>query len=337
MRFKTLLTAAAVLAAGLATTAAEAQIRERTLRLGFAVNLDTFQGRGAKYFADQVNEKGQGKLKVTVFPGGTLGGDVQTVAALRGGTVDATLIATSIMVSVVKEYGLLDLPFVYESNAETSRLLDGPFGQKLSALAEEKGLMPMAYWGAGFRNLTNSKQPVAKVEDLKGLKIRVLQAPTYIDLFNTLGANAVPMPFTEVYTALEQKTVDGQENPATTIVSAKLFEVQKFLSLTQHIQFASTLVFGKPTWDKLNDDERKVIREAAFAAQAYLREAADKDEAELMTKLKATMTVNEISPAEKARFREAAKPVVDKYAAANDQELVKTLYASLEQIRGRKQ
>ncbi|WP_341895342.1 DctP family TRAP transporter solute-binding subunit [Ferrovibrio terrae] len=333
MRFKTFLTAAAILAAGLACSAAEAQVRERNLRLGFAVNLDTFQGRGAKYFADQVNEKGQGKLKVTVFPAGTLGGDVQTVAALRGGTVDATLIATSIMVSVVKEFGLMDLPFVFESNAETAKLLDGPFGKKLTELAADKGLMPLAYWGAGFRNLTNSKMSVTKVEDMKGLKIRVLQAPTYIDLFNALGSNAVPMPFTEVYTALEQKTVDGQENPATTIVSAKLYEVQKFLSLTQHIQFASTLVFGKPTWDKLNADERKIITDAAAAAQAYLREAADKDETELMAKLKSSMTVNEIAPAEKARFRAAAKPVVDKYAAANDPELVKLLFSQLEQIR----
>jgi len=319
----------------LAPSLASAEIRDRKLRLGMQVNLNTAQGLGAQKFADLVAQKSGGKLKVDVFPGGSLGGDLQTISALRGGTVDATVLATSTLVGTVKEFGIFDLPFLFNSDAEAMAVVDGAFGQRVNRLLSEKGLIGLGYWGGGFRHLTNNKRPVTKPEDVKGLKIRVLQNPIYIDLWNRLGANAVPMPFPELYSALEQGAVDGQENPTATIISSKLNEVQKYLSLTQHVYFVSSLIFSKPTWDKLNDEERQIVQQAAAEAQAKWRKEVIEEDKTITEQLKQVMAVNEISKEELARLREAARPVVEKHSAAADPVAAKELMEALEKARGK--
>ena len=196
--------ASVILAAGLWAIAAfapgqaDAQVRERKFKLGLQTNLDTAQGLGTQLFADNVAKISGGKFKVDIFPGGSLGGDLQTISALRGGTVDMTVLATSTLVGLVKEYSLFDLPFLFANDAEAMAVVDGPFGKRLNTLLGEKGLISFGYWGSGYRNLTNSRRPVASIDDVKGLKIRVLQNPVYVDLWTALGANAVPMPFPEV-------------------------------------------------------------------------------------------------------------------------------------------
>jgi TRAP-type C4-dicarboxylate transport system substrate-binding protein len=194
----------------------------------------------------------------------------------------------------------------------------------------------LGYWGVDFRNLTNNRRPVTKLEDIKGLKLRVLQSPIYIDLWNTLGANAVAMPFPEVYTALEQGVVDGQENPYAAIASAKLEEVQKYLSLTRHVYFVAVAIFSKRVWDKLNDDERKLLQEAASEAVPRWQEAAAKESNALAARLKEKMKFNELSPEEHTRIKAAARPVVDKYVKAADPQAVKELFDSLENARAGK-
>ncbi len=331
---KTLMTlaAGALLFAGLAVPA-QAQVRDQNFRLGVQIGLDNARGRTIQKFADAVSTRSGGKMKVQIFPGGALGGDLQTLSAMRGGTVDATVTATSTLVGIVKDYALLDLPFAFQSDKEAMAVLDGGFAKRLNAQLDEKDLVGLGYWGAGYRHLTNSKRPVKTVDDIKGLKIRVLQNPLFIDLWKALGANAVPMPFPEVYSALEQGTVDGQENPAATLVSAKLFEVQKYLSLTSHVYFVDSLLFSKPVWSKLNDDERKVITEAAKEAEAYGRVEVIGEDKSNIDSMRSKMQVNEIAAAEMEKFRAAAKPVVEKYSAAADQTAVKDLFDTIAKVR----
>jgi tripartite ATP-independent transporter DctP family solute receptor len=310
-----------------------AEIRERTLRFAFQNVKEHPQGQGAQKFADLLSEKSGGKLKVRLFPGGTLGGDVQTVSALQGGTLDITVLNSGILAAQAADFAMLDFPFLFNNAEEAHAVIDGPVGQKLAAQLDSKGLVGLGYWDLGFRHLTNSKHPVAKLEDMQGLKVRVIQSPIYLETFSALGANPVPMAFPEVYTGLEQHTIDGQENPFTVIEGNKFYEVQKYLSVTGHIFNPQSLIISQKTWNRLNDDEKALIREAASEAQKFQREVT----AASMDKAKATlagaMAVNEITPAEKDRFRERVQPVIDKFAKSLDGELVKMMYAEIAKVR----
>ncbi|OOG84216.1 ABC transporter substrate-binding protein [Pseudomonas sp. A25(2017)] len=309
------------------------EIRERTLRFAFQNVKEHPQGQGAQKFADLLSEKSGGKIKVRLFPGGTLGGDVQTVSALQGGTLDITVLNSGILAAQAPDYAMLDFPFLFNNVEEAHAVIDGPVGQKLAAQLDSKGLVGLGYWDLGFRNLTNSKHPVTKLEDMQGLKIRVIQSPIYLETFSALGANPVPMAFPEVYTGLEQHTIDGQENPFTVIEGNKFYEVQKYLSVTGHIFNPQSLIISQKTWNRLNDDEKAMIRAAAAEAQIFQREvtAAGMDKAKAT--LASAMTVNEITPEEKDRLRERVKPVIDKFAKSLDGDLVKTMYEEIAKVR----
>jgi tripartite ATP-independent transporter DctP family solute receptor len=197
----------------------------------------------------------------------------------------------------------LDLPFLFGNGREADAIVDGPIGKQLRDKLTDKGLIGLGYWELGFRSLTNSRHPVAKLQDFKGLKIRVVQSPIYIDLFNTLGANAVPRPFPELYSALEQRAVDGQENPLKSIELSKFHEVQPHLSLTRHIYSPLSVLIGKKTWDKLSADEQKLIQDALTESQAYQRQFARAEDDKALAMLKTHMKVAELPPAEVAKAR----------------------------------
>ena len=254
---KTLL-ATALVAASLVSGA---HAQDRTIKFAFQNQKDHPQAQGAQKFADLVAAKSGGKIQVKLFPGGTLGGDLQTVSALQGGTVEMTVLNAGILSAQTKEFGIYDFPFLFATPQEADAVTDGPFGKKLLDKLKAKNLVGLAYWELGFRNVTNSKKPITKAEDLAGLKIRVIQSPIYIDMFNALGANAVPMPFPELYTALEQKAVDGQENPVTTILSSKFNEVQKHLAITRHMYNPQAVIVSKKFWDGLSPAEQKWIND----------------------------------------------------------------------------
>ena len=313
---------------------ANAEIKERTIRFAFQNAQEHPQGQGAKKFADLVEQKSGGKIKVRLFPSGQLGGDLQTVSSLQGGTLDMTVLNAGLLSSQVKEFGLFDLPFLFDSGKQADAVVDGPFGQKLAESLAPKSLVGLGYWDLGFRNLTNSRRPVAKLEDIQGFKIRVLQSPLYIDLFNTLGANAVPLPFPELYTALEQKTVDGQENPATVIQTSKFAEVQKHLTFTRHIYNPQIVIFSKRVWDRYDPEEKKLIEGAAAEAKVYQRQVSRDAEAKAIEQLKAQgMQLTELSPDEIARLRDKVKPVTEKYAKEANEASVKELFAEVEKAR----
>ncbi|RYF78638.1 MAG: TRAP transporter substrate-binding protein [Comamonadaceae bacterium] len=324
----------AATAFGAAAGLASAQVKERNIKFAFQNQTGHPQAQGAQKFADLVAQKSGNKLTVKLFPGGTLGGDLQTVSALQGGTVEMTVLNAGILSAQIKEFAVYDFPFLFGNAKEADAVTDGAFGKKLLAKLEEKQMHGLGYWDLGFRNLTNSRRAVAKADDIAGLKVRVIQSPIYIDLFNTLGANATPMPFPELYPALEQRVVDGQENPNTVILSSRFVEVQKHLTETRHIYNPQALIISKKFWDTLSADEKKIIDDAASEATTYQREvsrsAADSALAALK---KAGITVTELPPVEVEKLRQKVKPVIDKYTASVGEATVKELMAEVAKVR----
>ncbi|SDZ70452.1 tripartite ATP-independent transporter solute receptor, DctP family [Variovorax sp. YR266] len=329
-----LLLAAVAATAVLAAPGAVAQVKERTLKFAFQNQAGHPQAQGAQKFADLVAAKSGGKIAVKLFAGGVLGGDLQTVSALQGGTVELTVLNAGILSAQVKEFAAYDFPFLFNSGKEADAVTDGPFGQKLMAKLEDKGLHGLGYWDLGFRNLTNSKRPIVKADDVAGLKIRVIQSPIYIDMFGALGANATPLPFPELYSALEQKAVDGQENPNTTILSSKFAEVQKHITQTRHIYNPQALLVSKKTWDGMSAEEKKILAEASAEATVFQRQvsrgAAD---SALDALKKAGMTVSELPPEEMSKLRAKVKPVIDKYSVSVGESTVKELMIEIEKVR----
>lgn len=316
--------AVAAVLLGSALPALAQDIQERTIKFGHLNNADHPVSLGVKKFAELVAAKSGGKLKVQEFPASTLGNELQQQSALQGGVQEMSAPATTSLAGIVKEFGLVDFPFSMGSFAQADALLDGPLGRALIAKLPEKGLVALGYWDLGFRNVTNSKRPITRAEDLDGLKIRVIPNPVFLDTFKAFKANPVPMPFAELYGALESKAVDGQENPFAVILSNKFFEVQKFVSATNHVYAANIVLVSKRFWDKLSATEKKILNDAADEARGYQRQtsrvAAQKAVAELQAK---GMAYNEVSPAEQARMRQIAKPVTDKFLATYDPAIAK--------------
>jgi tripartite ATP-independent transporter DctP family solute receptor len=335
---KALNAALAVMVAGaIAAGPVAAQIQDRTLKVGIGLNEDHPQGQSVKRFGELLEKKSNGKLKAKLFAAGALGNDATMISALRGGTQEMTVPDSSTLVGLVKEFGVLNFPMAISNEQEADALVDGPFGQKLLGMLPDKGLVGLAFWENGFRQVTNSRRPVNGPADISGLKLRVIQNPLFIETFSTLGANALPMPFPEVYTALEQKTVDGQENPVATILSSKFFEVQKHLALTRHIYSVWVLLLSKKTWDSMSAEERKIVQEAAKEATAYERTTIRDYGAKALGELKAKgMQVTELSPAEQTAMRAKLKPVVDKFSKEFGEGTSKEMLAELEKIRGKK-
>jgi tripartite ATP-independent transporter DctP family solute receptor len=227
-------------------------IKPRLIRFGYGLNEQSNQGRAAKVFADAVDKASGGKMKVRAIGAAALGPDTQMQQALIGGAQEMMVGSTATLVGITKEMALWDTPFLFSNAKEADALLDGPIGEKIKAKLQEKGLVGLVYWENGFRNLTNSKRPVNKMEDFDGIKLRVMQNNVFLTSFNTLGANAVPMSFSELFGALETKTVDGQENPFNTILSSKFYEVQKYLTVTNHVYSPWIVLVSKKWWDQLS-------------------------------------------------------------------------------------
>lgn len=307
----------------------------RTIRAGIGLNEDHPQGQGLKKFAELVNEKSGGSMKVQTFFSAQLGDDLKMTNALKAGTQEITIPSTSPLTSMVKEFGVYDFPFVFNNEKEADAVLDGPVGKKLLDMLPQQGLIGLTYWENGFRNLTNSKKPVATAADFQGLKIRTLQSKVHIEAFSALGANPSPMPFSEVFSALEGKTVDGQENPLPTIESNKYFEVQKFLSLTNHVYTPFVFLVSKKFWDGLTPDEQKILQEASVEAGKFQREMnREKNKQSLENLKKAGMQVNEVKPEDRAKMQEIVKPVLDTFSKELGEALVKEMYDEVNKARG---
>jgi TRAP-type transport system periplasmic protein len=336
--FKTILGTALLASSFMSATFASAQdIKERTIKLALANTPESAHGLGAKRFADVVAQKSGGKLKVRVYAGGSLGGEVVVASAMQGGTIEMSMMGPGLLTGMDNDFGIFDTPFLFDDFKEADAVLDGPVGKKLLDKLPAKGLVGLSYWDHGFRILTNSRRPVAKMEDIKGLKVRVQQIPVFIDTFTALGANAVPLPFPELYTALETKTVDGQENPFVSIEVTKFYEVQKYASNTRHAYSPLLVLTSKKFWDQLSNDERTILSNAATETQSYERETSRSLDTKAAEELKSKgMTITEISSEERSRMRETLKPVIEKHYKTISEPLVQEMTAELQKVRSAK-
>ncbi|MCE2780742.1 TRAP transporter substrate-binding protein [Limnohabitans sp.] len=273
--------------------------------------------QGMEKFKEMVEKNSGGKIKVNIFPGGALGSDQANVSALQGGTLEMASMNSGIFASQVREFSVFDFPFMFASGQEADAVVDGAFGKKMHARLEEKGLVGLGFYELGFRHLTNGRRAINKVSEIEGLKLRVIPNPINVDWVKALGANPTPLPFPELYAALEQKAVDGQENPVATINGAKLFEVQKHLTLTGHQYNPQSVVMSKKFWDTLSAAEKKIVSDAAAESSKFQRTQARAQEASLLENLKKNgMLVTSLPPAEVAILRDKMKPVIAKHGEA---------------------
>ena len=329
---------AGLVAALVATGAAQAQdFKPRIVRFGYGLVDNSNQGRAARMFAQEVEKATGGKMKVRAIGNASLGSDTQMQQALIGGAQEMMVGSTATLVGLVPEMAVWDTPFLFSNAKEADVVLDGPVGDKIKAKLEAKGMVGLVYWENGFRNLTNSKRPVNKLEDMDGIKLRVMQNNVFLDSFKTLGANAVPLPFSELFTALETKTVDGQENPYNTILSSKFYEVQKYLTVTNHVYSPWIVLVSKKYWDGLSKAEQKVLLDAAKKSRDFERQdtraEADKALADLKGK---GMQVNELPAAEANRMREKLSAVNASIAANVGESLWKDVQGAVAQARAAK-
>lgn len=333
MQIRSLALAVALLAA--LVSPVSAQIKERVFKVGTGLSDDHPQVKSLKYFAEQLAAKSGGKLVARVYASGALGNDISMTSALRGGTLEMTIPDSSTLVSLVKPFGVLNLPLTFDNEKEADAVLDGPFGQKLLATLPDKGLVGLGFWENGFRHVTNSRRPVQRADDLSGLKLRVIQSPLFLDTFNALGANATPMPFTELYTAMEQTAVDGQENPAATILASKFYEVQKHMVMSRHMYSAWVLLMSKKTWDGLSAEEQKIVQDAAREATLHERKAIRAfSETALADLKKAGMQITELPAAEQAKLRSKLQPVLAKFGKEFGEDTTAELNGELAKLRG---
>lgn len=277
----------------------------------------------AEKFKELMEKGSKGEITVTIFPNAKLGDERTLLERMKMGIVDSAIITTGPIINFAPSYGVIDLPFLFRDPDHAYKVLDGSIGQKLLAEVGSQGWKGLAFGERGFRNLTNSKRKVVTPEDIKGLKIRVMQNPVYVDSFMALGANAVPMAWTEVLTALQQGTVDGQENPLNVIMAFKLYEMQKYLSISRHAYAPAAILMSMNTWKKLTPAQQTLAKNAAQGAAEFERDWDNKMEAGWLDDLKSKGVV--VSKPDLKRFREAVKPVYEKYTPKYGKDVIESI------------
>src|SRR4051812_13333219 len=330
----TLISLTAMLCLTVAAGGAAAQdIQERTIRFGHLNNPDHPTSSGVRKFAEIVAAKSGGKITVKEYPSSQLGNELQQQSALQGGVQEMLVASTTSLAGIVKEFGLFDFPFLFSSGQQADAMVDGPLGKLLSARLADKGVVVLGFFDLGFRNVTNGKRPITRAEDLEGLKLRVIPNPVFLETFKTFKANPIPMPFAELYGALESKAVDGQENPFAVILSSKFYEVNKYVSATNHVYATNPVQISKRFWDKLSPVEQKLLQEAAIEAQNFQRTVSREVSGKALGELTAKgMVYNDVPAAELARMRAAVRPVYEKFSAAYDPAIVTLFKAELERV-----
>lgn len=334
---KTLLKAAlmAPTIAGVASPAM-AEFQSRTFRVSNGINEDHPVNNGIKAMQACLDEKTGGQMKMTAFWGGALGGDLQATQALRSGVQEAVVTSSSPLVGIVPALGVFDLPFLFASPEEAYAVMDGEFGDFLNEKLDEAGLINLAYWENGFRNVSNSVRPITKWEDLEGMKMRVMQNNIFLDTFKNFGANATPMAFGEVFTALETKAIDAQENPYVTIDTSKFYEVQKYVSETKHAYTPFLFLFSKPIFSTYSAEEQQALRDCAAVGRDEERKVIQTLNQESLAKMKAAgLEFNEVTPEEHARMLEKSQSVYESHKADIGDEVVTRVQAELAKIRGK--
>jgi len=296
------------------------------IKLAHVVNEQDSFHLAATKFKELAEKYTNGEVKVTIYPNAVLGDERTLLERMKMGIVDAAIITNGPFINFVPKFGAIDLPFLFRDPEHAYAVLDGPIGDQLFAEAEKQGWKGLAWAERGFRNLTNSKHPVNSPADMKGLKIRLMQNPIYVDSFKALGANAVPMAWTEALTALQQGTIDGQENPLNVIVSFKLYDSQKFMTITRHAYAPAPLIMSMVTWKKLSASQQAAVMKAAKEAAQFERDFNNANEAQWMKDL--TAKGMKIATPDLKPFLAAVQPVYKQYAAQFGQDFIDAILAT---------
>lgn len=314
------------LAAGALFLPLAVQAQAVKLTLGHGAAPGNPRHEAAVKFAEALKAKTAGRIEVQVAPSAQLGDDAAMVTALRTGALDLSANSQGAVANAVPEYAAFGMPFLFSTAASAFRLLDGPLGKELADKSAEKGLVVLGYWDNGIRHMTNSKRPITKAEDMKGLKMRTPPDAVLVDIMQSLGAEAQQIKFAELYVALQQGVVDGQENPLVNIHASKLYEVQKHLALTSHMFQMTPFLMSKRSWDRLSEADRKAVTEAAAEATALQRKLSHDADEKLLADLKSKGV--QVSTPDKASFEKATSSVDDKWTAGPIGPYVKKVIAA---------
>jgi TRAP-type transport system periplasmic protein len=313
-----------------------AAFAEVKAKIGHAMPESHPQAAAMNKFAELAGTYTKGNVKVQAFHSGVLGSDEKQLQAVQAGTQELYIGTLAPLSTRVKEVQVWDLPFLFANEKEVYAVLDGASSKRIFSAIEPSGLVGLTWTGMGFRNLSNSKRSVTKADDISGLKVRVMTNPVALETWKTLGANATPMAFAEVFPALEIKALDGQENPLLHMYANKMHEVQKHISLTNHVYTPVALVASKKFWEALSSDDRAGVQKAATEAGLYQRKLLDDGNADVIAKFKAAgVTVDSVPPAELAKIQDKVKPVMAKFAPQIGEEFVKGFQAEIDKARGK--
>ena len=294
--------------AGVTLGVAPAALAQTSMKINISIAQNSHQGVAIDTFAREVEKRTNGRYKVQTFYSGSLGGERESVEAVQLGTQELTFTSTGPVPNFVPEVAILDIPFLFRDYNHARSTLDGPIGQELLGKFSSKGIVALAWGENGFRHMTNSKRAVNLPDDLKGLKMRTMENPVHIQAYKQFGIIPTPMAFTEVFTALQQGTVDGQENPLSVITAAKLDQVQKYLSLTGHVYSPALFLMNKAAWDKLSPADKQAFLAAAKEAVKANRARIDDDERKAVADLRAKgMAV--VDNVDKSKFQATLAPV----------------------------
>lgn len=304
---------AACASAAVTLTAGHAMAAPKEVKLGYALAVNSHYGAAAKAWADSVEKATNNAFAIKHFPSSALGGERELIEGLQLGTVEAAIVSTGALSNFVSDVGIVDIPFLFRDTQHARAVLDGKFGQDLLAKFQQRGLVALAWGEQGFRHLTNNKVSIQNVADLKGLKIRVTENPVHITAFRTLGAAPTPMSWPEVISALQQGTIDGQENPISVLTSSKLWEVQKHLTLTSHVYAPVVLVLSPSFWGSLTDAQKAAFTEGAKAGAQASRAFVDDVEAKGVEMAKSN-GMQVVENVDAAAFRAALEPAYKQYA-----------------------
>ncbi len=316
-----ILAGAVLLAAGMVLGAAPgAAAQTITMKAGIVIDQNHPYYIGIAKFGEIIGQKMKGKVKVEIYHSGQLGSERDLIEGLGMGSVDLAAVSSAPVSGFVPKIAVFDLPYLFATREQAYKVMDGPIGQGFFKDLAAKHVIGLAYFENGFRNITNSKRPINVPADMKGIKIRVMESPVPIATFNTIGANATPMAWGEVFTALQQKTIDAQENPMPVIYTQKLFEVQKYLSLTEHFYAPALFLMSEAIYKKLSADEQKMVMEAAREAAAYERKVSKQQADDFVAKCKEKgMVVNEVN---KKVWQDAMAPVYAKFEGQFGKDLI---------------
>jgi tripartite ATP-independent transporter DctP family solute receptor len=317
-------TLVAAAAAVLLPLAAHAQAVKLTLGHGAAPGNPRHEA--AVKFAEVLKARTAGRIEVQVAPSAQLGDDAAMVTALRTGALDMSANSQGAVANAVPEFAAFGMPFLFSSLPQAWKVLDGPLGKELAERSAEKGMIVLGYWDNGVRHMSNSKKPLLRPEDLKGMKMRTPPDAVTVDIMQSLGAEAQQIRFAELYVALQQGVVDGQENPLMNIHASKLYEVQKFISLTGHKYEMTPFLMSKRTWDRLSDADRRAVQDAAAEATALQRKLSQESDERLVADLKSKGV--RVDAVDKAAFERGTSLVDDKWMASPIGPFVKKVVAA---------